>query len=69
MKMTLSEEKLPENMTRVLCEHRPHIKGKRGTFEFAFYKDGMFKFESGEQWVTKLTAISWISIKDLESIL
>jgi hypothetical protein len=69
MKMTLSEEKLPENMTRVLCEHRPHIKGKRGTFEFAFYKDGMFKFESSEQWVTKLTAIAWISIKDLESIL
>jgi hypothetical protein len=42
VKMTSSEEKLPENMTRVLCEHRPHTKGRRGTFEFAFYKDGMF---------------------------
>jgi hypothetical protein len=64
--MIESRIELPENMTRVLCEHRPTIKGKRGTFEFAFYKDGMFKFDSGEQWVTGLVARKWISIKDLQ---
>lgn len=67
--MNRSAEKLPENMSRVLCEHRSYQKGKRGIFQFAFYKDGMFKFEGSENWVTAETVIAWISIKDLRNIL
>jgi hypothetical protein len=47
-------------MTRVLIEHNS------GTLEFAFYKDGMFKCDSGESWMTPQAVKSWMQISELK---
>jgi|TARA_R110000796_G_scaffold72989_1_gene164559 hypothetical protein len=54
------KQELPENMTRVLIEHNS------GTLEFAFYKDGMFKCDSGESWMTPKAVKSWMQISELK---
>ena len=52
---------LPTGMTRVLIEH------SLGAFEFAFYKDGMFRCDNGRDWISPKMVKRWISIPDLKS--
>jgi hypothetical protein len=51
---------LPKNMTRVLIEDID------GMLEFAFYKDGMFKCESGGEYLKPIDVRSWIEVNKLK---
>ena len=58
----------PDNMTRVLvysplCSSNPCFDGL-GIFDFAFYKDGMYKV--GNDWYQPQVFVGWISIKQLK---
>lgn len=55
------EEEKPKNMTRLLIVHK-----YTGTLEFAYYKDGMFKCDSGEVWITPRAIKSWMQIDELK---
>lgn len=51
----------PKNMTRVL------LIDEQGILQFAFYKDGMFKPESGDVWLIPDFFTGWISIQELKA--
>ena len=54
------KQELPKNMTRVL------IEDENGILEFAFYKDGMFKCESGEAYLKPEQVRRWMQINQLK---
>ena len=53
-------QELPKNLSRVFVEHESGIPG------FAFYKDGLFKCESLDEWLAPEQIKGWLSISSLK---